>query len=61
MLIENLLSDICLLESDYAVKTANEVSSEELIRGIQKFIPKIQEYYVLFLKIGDFLSKKIYW
>lgn len=43
-LIRNLLSDIRLLEEDDLVRTSDEVSPEELIRGIQKFLPRIEKY-----------------
>lgn len=44
ILIENLLSDIRLLEEDESVRTSDEISSEELIRGIKEFLPKIEQY-----------------
>lgn len=44
VLIENLLSDIRLLEADDSLRTPDEISPEELIRGIEEFLPKIEEY-----------------
>lgn len=43
-LIENLLSDIRLLERDDELRTPDEISKEDLIKGIQEFLPKIEEY-----------------
>ena len=43
-LIENLLSDIRLVEPDDSIRTSDEISPEELIQGIEEFLPKIQEY-----------------
>ena len=44
ILIENLLSDIRLLEEDESVRISDEISPEELIRGIKEFLPKIDQY-----------------
>lgn len=44
ILIENLLSDIRLLEEDESIRTSDEVSPEELIEGIQEFLPRIEQY-----------------
>jgi hypothetical protein len=44
ILIANLLSDIRLLEPDDSIRTPAEISPEELIRGIEEFLPKIKEY-----------------
>ena len=44
ILIENLLSDIRLVEPDDSIRTSDEISPEELIQGIKEFLPKIQEY-----------------
>ena len=44
MLIENVLSDIQILELDDELRTEDEISKESLIDGIKEFLPKIQEY-----------------
>ena len=44
ILIENLLSDIRILEEDDLVRTSDEISPEELIKGIKEFLPKIEQY-----------------
>lgn len=44
ILIENLLSDIRLLEPEASIRTSDEVSLEDLVQGIKEFLPKIQEY-----------------
>lgn len=44
ILIENLFSDIRILEPDDKLKTEDEISKKSLRDGIQKFLPKIQEY-----------------
>lgn len=41
---QSLLSDIRLLEKDESVRISDETSPEELIRGIKKFLPKIEQY-----------------
>jgi hypothetical protein len=43
-LIENLLSDIRLLEKDESIRTSDELSPGELIEGIEEFLPKIKQY-----------------
>ena len=44
ILIENLFSDIRILESDDELKTDDEISEKSLRDGIKDFLPKIQEY-----------------
>lgn len=43
-LIENLLSDIRLLERNDELRTPDEISKKDLMKGIQEFLPKIEEY-----------------
>lgn len=43
-LIENLFSDIRLLEPNDELRTSDEISLEELVQGIKKFLPQIEEY-----------------
>jgi hypothetical protein len=43
-LIENLFSDIRILEPDDELRTEDEISEKSLRDGIKKFLPKIQEY-----------------
>jgi len=44
ILIENLFSDIRILEPDDELRTEDEISEKSLRDGIKKFLPKIQEY-----------------
>ena len=44
ILIENLFSDIRIVEPDDELRTDYEISEESLRDGIKKFLPKIQEY-----------------
>ena len=44
ILIENLFSDIRILEPDDELRTEDEISEKILRDGIKKFLPKIQEY-----------------
>lgn len=44
ILIENLFSDIRILEPDEDLRTEDEISEKSLRDGIKKFLPKIQEY-----------------
>ena len=43
-LIENLFSDIRVLELDDELRTEDEISEKSLRDGITEFLPKIQEY-----------------
>lgn len=43
-LIENLFSDIRLLELNDELKSSDEISLEELVQGIKKFLPQIEQY-----------------
>jgi len=43
-LIENLFSDIRILELDDELRTEDEISEKSLRDGIKEFLPKIQEY-----------------
>lgn len=42
--IENLFSDIRILEPNDELRTPDEISLEELVEGIKEFLPKIEEY-----------------
>ena len=44
ILIENLFSDIRVLEPDDELRTEDEISEKSLKDGIKEFLPKIQEY-----------------
>ena len=44
ILIENLFSDIRVLEPDDELRTEDEISEKNLRDGIKEFLPKIQEY-----------------
>jgi hypothetical protein len=44
ILIENLFSDIRIVEPDQDLRTEDEISEKSLRDGIKKFLPKIQEY-----------------
>jgi hypothetical protein len=44
ILIENLFSDIRILEPNDELRTEDEISEKSLRDGIKKFLPKIQEY-----------------
>ena len=44
IVIENLFSDIRILEPDDELRTEDEISEKSLKDGIKKFLPKIQEY-----------------
>lgn len=44
ILIENLFSDIRILEPGDELKTEDEILEKSLRDGIKKFLPKIQEY-----------------
>ena len=44
ILIENLFSDIRILELDDELRTEDEISEKSLRDGIKEFLPKIQEY-----------------
>jgi hypothetical protein len=44
ILIENLFSDIRILEPDDELRTEDEISEKSLRDGVKKFLPKIQEY-----------------
>ena len=44
ILIENLFSDIRILEPDDELRTEDEISEKSLRDGIKEFLPKIQEY-----------------
>lgn len=44
ILIENLFSDIRILEPDDELRTEDEISEKNLKDGIKKFFPNIQEY-----------------
>ena len=44
ILIENLFSDIRILEPDNELRTEDEISEKSLRDGIKEFLPKIQEY-----------------
>lgn len=44
ILIENLFSDIRVLEPDDELRTEDEISEKSLRDGITEFLPKIQEY-----------------
>ena len=43
-LIENLFSDIRILEPDDELRTKDKISEKSLRDGIEEFLPKIQEY-----------------
>jgi len=43
-LIENLFSDIRILETDDELRTEDEISEKSLRYGIKEFLPKIKEY-----------------
>jgi hypothetical protein len=43
-LIENLFSDIRVLELDDELRTEDEISEKNLRDGIKEFLLKIQEY-----------------
>ena len=43
-LIDNLLSDLRILEKDDELRTEDEISEETLKNEIKRFLPKIQEY-----------------
>lgn len=44
ILIENLFSDIRVLEPDDKLRTKDEISEKSLRDGIKKFLPKIKKY-----------------
>ncbi len=44
ILIENLFSDIRVLEPDDKLRTEDEISEKSLRDGIKKFLPKIKKY-----------------
>ena len=44
ILIENLFSDIRVLEPDNELRTEDEISEKSLRNGIKKFLPKIKKY-----------------
>ena len=44
ILIENLFSDIRVLEPDDELRTEDEISEKILRDGIKEFLPQIQEY-----------------
>ena len=44
ILIENLFSDIRILEPDDELRTKDEISEKSLRDGIKEFLLKIQEY-----------------
>ncbi len=44
ILIENLFSDIRIVEPDDELRTDDEISEKSLRDGIKKFLSKIQEY-----------------
>jgi hypothetical protein len=43
-LIENLFSDIRILEPNDELRTSDEISLKELVQGIKKFLSQIEEY-----------------
>lgn len=43
-LIENLFSDIRILEPNDELRTSDEISLDELVQGIKEFLPKIEKY-----------------
>ena len=44
ILIENLFSDIRILEPNDELRTEDEISEKSLRDGVKKLLPKIQEY-----------------